>query len=160
MIIEMIVCRERGAKMVEYNPVGVVNYDREGNILFGERSDGKGWGFPGGKTDPGETSIDAAVREVEEETGIVVALENMKKLGDCITYDNDDGVNSYRKSSIYFCNRPVDLEEVKTTKEMVDFKWVSASEAVISLDLFMPTAQTLAFYSTEIKFLCGIVMRS
>ncbi|XVV14417.1 NUDIX domain-containing protein [Actinoplanes sp. CA-131856] len=41
-------------------------------LLLIERSDGHGWALPGGFVDPGETPLDAAVRELREETGVRV----------------------------------------------------------------------------------------
>jgi 8-oxo-dGTP diphosphatase len=35
------------------------------------------WTVPGGAIEPGETSLDAAVREVQEETGLTVAIDRM-----------------------------------------------------------------------------------
>lgn len=35
------------------------------------------WTVPGGAIEPGETSMDAAVREVKEETGLDVAIDRM-----------------------------------------------------------------------------------
>ncbi|WP_019635092.1 NUDIX domain-containing protein [Actinomadura atramentaria] len=37
-------------------------------VLMIQRGDGHGWAIPGGKVDPGETAMQAAVRELEEET--------------------------------------------------------------------------------------------
>ncbi|MBF9135211.1 NUDIX hydrolase [Plantactinospora sp. S1510] len=43
------------------------------HLLLGERSDSPGcWVLPGGKADPGEDPVDAAVRELEEETGLTL----------------------------------------------------------------------------------------
>lgn len=41
-------------------------------IVMVERADGHGWALPGGYVDPGETALDAAVRELAEETGLIV----------------------------------------------------------------------------------------
>jgi ADP-ribose pyrophosphatase len=52
----------------------VVAKDVDGRrwIVMVERADGHGWAVPGGHVDPGEDPIDAAVRELAEETGLVV----------------------------------------------------------------------------------------
>lgn len=39
----------------------------------------KGWNFPKGKVDPGETIIDGAIREVEEEVSIKVSKKDLEK---------------------------------------------------------------------------------
>jgi len=41
-------------------------------LLMVERRDGNGWALPGGHVDPGENPADAAVRELAEETGLVL----------------------------------------------------------------------------------------
>jgi 8-oxo-dGTP pyrophosphatase MutT (NUDIX family) len=54
----------------------------EGRILFlkrhADKIEGLTWGVPGGKTEPGETAIDAACRELGEEAGIYVAPDDLK----------------------------------------------------------------------------------
>ncbi|MEE6260186.1 NUDIX domain-containing protein [Plantactinospora sonchi] len=41
-------------------------------IVMVEREDGHGWALPGGGVDPGENPTAAAVRELREETGLIV----------------------------------------------------------------------------------------
>jgi ADP-ribose pyrophosphatase len=41
-------------------------------LLMVERGDGHGWAVPGGAVEPGETAVQAAVRELAEETGLRV----------------------------------------------------------------------------------------
>jgi ADP-ribose pyrophosphatase len=41
-------------------------------VVMVERSDGHGWAIPGGHVDPGETAIQAASRELNEETGLAL----------------------------------------------------------------------------------------
>ena len=50
----------------------VIRQNNEGfqEVLLVQQSEHKGWGFPKGHLDPGETPEHAALREVEEETGV------------------------------------------------------------------------------------------
>ena len=49
----------------------------KGEILLQNRGDNRGWGFPGGALEIGESYDEAVVREVREETGIEI---NVKRL--------------------------------------------------------------------------------
>ena len=54
-----------------------VIFDRRGRVLLQERSDGGQWGLPGGSVEIGESVTDAAIREVHEETGLVVTVRRL-----------------------------------------------------------------------------------
>ena len=59
--------------------VGVV-VEKDGGIVLGKRNHDPKigcWSFPSGFVDAGEVPEDAAVREVEEETGILVKLDRL-----------------------------------------------------------------------------------
>jgi mutator protein MutT len=46
--------------------------NEQGDVLLQRRSDNGQWGLPGGVTDPNESPAQAVVREVYEETGLIV----------------------------------------------------------------------------------------
>ena len=50
---------------------------QDGLILLTQREDVEAWVLPGGGIDPGETIVDAAVREAREETGLEVELTRL-----------------------------------------------------------------------------------
>jgi ADP-ribose pyrophosphatase YjhB (NUDIX family) len=54
-----------------------VIFDRRGRLLLQQRSDGGQWGLPGGSVEIGESVTDAAVREVREETGLIVTVRRL-----------------------------------------------------------------------------------
>ena len=51
--------------------------DAQGRVLLARHVEGNRWLLPGGGIEPGETPADAAVREVWEETGVVVRLTRL-----------------------------------------------------------------------------------
>ncbi|WP_100266319.1 NUDIX domain-containing protein [Mariprofundus ferrinatatus] len=61
----------------------IAPFDREGNVLLLKRSAsqhcGALWSFPGGKIEVGEKPKEAAMRELQEETGL--SGDNWKLLG-------------------------------------------------------------------------------
>jgi 8-oxo-dGTP pyrophosphatase MutT (NUDIX family) len=57
--------------------VSAVIFDRRGQLLLQQRSDGGQWGLPGGSIEIGESVTDAVVREVREETGLDVTARRV-----------------------------------------------------------------------------------
>lgn len=49
---------------------GVLCVAPNGHVLLVRRTDGRGWAFPGGGVEDGESAEDAARRELQEETGV------------------------------------------------------------------------------------------
>src|SRR5690554_4709302 len=74
------------------------------------------WGVPGGHVDAGESHEDAAVRELQEETGLVV--DKVVLAG---TYSNDDVMIEYYTSYIESDTEP---QLVLDTAEHQSYKWV------------------------------------
>ena len=96
------ICSMYGSTVVEGMHVrvgvGVVVRGPGEAILLEKRRDCGWWGLPGGKVEPGESLVDAAVREVFEETGLTVEVTHLIGVysdphGRIVTYpDNGDVV--------------------------------------------------------------------
>jgi len=57
--------------------VAAIIRNAEGHVLLQRRSDNGLWGLPGGSVEIGESVTTAVVREVQEETGLVVEVERL-----------------------------------------------------------------------------------
>jgi 8-oxo-dGTP diphosphatase len=60
--------------------VGAIVTDRQGRLLMIKRGHEPGaglWSIPGGRIEPGETDAEALVREMLEETGLVVEVGSL-----------------------------------------------------------------------------------
>jgi 8-oxo-dGTP pyrophosphatase MutT (NUDIX family) len=102
---------------------GGVVFDEDGRILVVHRPRYDDWSLPKGKLDAGETSKAAALREVEEETGVTC------ELGDelpPVRYE----VKGRLKEVRYWVMRPVGEAPVEERDDEVDeLLWLAPAEA-------------------------------
>ncbi|MFJ3527275.1 NUDIX hydrolase [Streptomyces sp. NPDC090132] len=99
-----------------------------GDLLMIHRTDNDLWAIPGGGHDVGESIADTVVREVEEETGIKVVVQDIVGL-----YTNPQHVMAYddgevrQQFSICFHARPVG-GELRTSSESKEVRWVRPAD--------------------------------
>ena len=89
------------------NGVGIVIVDPDGLILMGRSTESGQWSLPGGHIEEGETAVNAAIRELEEETGFKLEGEPS------ILEEKENGDRSY---FFKLKSRPA----VKNTNELQD----------------------------------------
>jgi mutator protein MutT len=85
------------------------------------------WGLPKGAVSAGETSEQAALREVREETGIGAEIV---KLLDTIEYYFRAGDTLIRKRVDFYLMRYVSGDLTPQLSEVDDVEWVELSEAI------------------------------
>lgn len=87
----------------------VVNH--EGHVLLSRRRDLRVWNIPAGRLDYGERLEDAAAREVEEETGVKVAVERLVSL---------NYITRWERLAAIFRAHPIGGTLVQKTDETLD----------------------------------------
>ncbi len=119
--------------------VGAVVLDGRGRVLLLERSDVAGaWQFPQGGLDAGESPLDAARREVEEETGISArALRLLGRYPDLLAYELPAAAQTKRTGMgqvqywFYFETRAVNVPlERLPPGEFRAARWTTVNRAV------------------------------
>jgi 8-oxo-dGTP pyrophosphatase MutT (NUDIX family) len=110
--------------------VGVTAFvqDVDGRVLMIERADNGQWALPGGGQDVGESTPDAAVREVLEETGIEVEVIGLVGIyshpGHVIAFDDGEV-----RQEFSICMRARQIGGVLTTSsESPQVRWVEHAD--------------------------------
>jgi 8-oxo-dGTP diphosphatase len=95
---------------------------REGRVLLVHRPRYDDWTFPKGKLDPGESFEDAALREVEEETGVRCTLGRELP---ATRYE----VRGRPKLVRYWLMAPAGETEFVPNEETDEVRWTTPEEA-------------------------------
>ena len=83
------------------------------------------WGFPKGHVEAGENEIQTATREVKEEVGIDVVIDESKRYE--LNYNIRDEID---KTSVYFIAKPKNTNITMQEEEIEDAKWCTFDEAL------------------------------
>ena len=120
------------ARQISY---GVLVVNERGELLLAHVTGQRLWDFPKGAAEPGETPVQAALREAMEETGLALDSARLRELGRFAYTPNKDlhlfaarlasqavDLANCRCSSL-FCDR-----FGRTRPEVDAFRWASAAE--------------------------------
>jgi len=84
------------------------------------------WSIPGGLVDLGEAVEEAAGREVEEETGVRIAIERLLDVIDNVVRD-EGGRVKYHYVLVDYLARPLS-HEVRAGSDVIEARWVNAKD--------------------------------
>jgi 8-oxo-dGTP pyrophosphatase MutT (NUDIX family) len=109
--------------------VTAVVLDGNGQVLVEERSDDGTWAVPGGIIDPPEESAHAAVREVFEETGVIVRPAGLiaSKVTPEKTYRNGDVTQG---SDVAFRCRAIGGQACVHDDESTQVRWCKVADVL------------------------------
>ena len=82
------------------------------------------WSFPKGHVESGETECETALREVKEETGLTIDLQ--EGFRQCVEYYPKPNV---KKQVVYFLGHALDDKVVKQEEEVSEICWVKLEDA-------------------------------
>lgn len=121
----------------------------EGKVLFLLRAEGKEeggfWGVPGGKLERGETPEQAAIRELKEETGIIVGSSQAKFLRSL--FIQKKGIELiFHQVQIELIAPPI----IQLNDESVDAKWLEEID-FITLPLVLGSKEAYSHYRAMLK---------
>lgn len=102
----------------------------EGRVLLVKRGHAPGlglWSVPGGLVDLGESTVEAARREVEEETGLKVRIAGLVGVLDRVTRDAEGRVR-YHWVLIDYLAVPESIDTLTAGSDAAEVRWVTLDE--------------------------------
>jgi putative (di)nucleoside polyphosphate hydrolase len=129
-----------------YRPnVGLALFHRDGLVFLGKRFATEGpyqWQMPQGGVDRGETAVEAAYRELEEEVGVRAEhVDLLEETADWLYYEFPTDVRSRMKArgryygqrqkwfAFRFKGRDADIRLDTHTPEFIDWRWAALESA-------------------------------
>jgi ADP-ribose pyrophosphatase YjhB (NUDIX family) len=103
--------------------VGVIIVNASGEVLVGKRcgSHAPYWSIPGGHMDPGESFEQAAIREVAEETGLLLAAPQVIGLSNNLETWQQEGKHTV--SVCLLATHPGGEAERKEPEKCAEWRW-------------------------------------
>lgn len=108
--------------------IAVVHH--EGRFLLVKRAkdpNANTWGFPGGHVELGETALDAAVRELSEETGVTATAQNYLTNLDVIARDAQGVVLFHYLLAVVVCSYGAGTAQA--ADDALEVGWFTVDEA-------------------------------
>ncbi len=107
-----------------------------------DKANGNTWGLPAGKADPGESMLQALLREVQEETSLQLSEESITYFDSLYVRDGDFDIEWHMYATTHEAQPIVQINP----KEHSEYKWVTPEES-LSMDLIhdMPESIKLFF---------------
>ena len=99
--------------------------DSEDKVLMVHNADDNTWSFPGGAVEPGETLVQAAIREAYEEAGVVVEVGDLVSVNECL-------LTQYQEHALFITFRARLIAgdpRVIRPQEISDVQWVDFNTA-------------------------------
>ncbi len=124
----------------------------DGKLLLERRTDCDQWGLIGGGRKKGETPLQNAMRELQEETGLRVLKDQLRFIK---TYDDPGRIASYRDGSVWamiisvfridFAEHP----QISCSKESRELRFFSPKE-ISQLPIVMTHSDIISDYLQEL----------
>lgn len=113
----------------EFSAGGIV-FNNKGQVLVTQHSQNKHWSFPKGLIDPGQTTKEAALREVREEGGVVAEIIDKVGYSKYIYTFNNEKIF---KVVTYFLMKYISGDPKDHDWEVSDIGWYQPEEALKQL---------------------------
>lgn len=104
---------------------GCIIIDENNMVLLVYENNRFFWGFPKGHVESGETEVETAKREIMEEVGLEVEVDEDKRFE--LNYIIRNEID---KTCVFYIARPLNKNIVKQISEIKDTKWCTFDEAL------------------------------